>query len=192
MLDNAWIKSCAKKAAYIAHTVLDLDCPYSIVLIDDPTLTVDGQLDTKENIIQLSLAALKPFSPDTIVGQYEEMSEEDRQVDEDYQHMLKICSVVFHKMRHLYQKMAVQAYTINKRLGGRMASQQESDKKCELWLKEMQSNVMIDGEQDIEADANDFAYYLSNRYPIQLPMLQTSRRLGAFKWKYDKVEIPET
>ena len=46
-------------------------------------------------------------------------------------------------------------------------------------------------QPDIEADANDFAYYLSNRYPIQLPMQRTSRRLGAMKRKYDKVEIPE-
>ena len=191
MPDNDWIKNCAKKAAFIAYTVLGLDCPYSIALINDPTLTVDGQLETKKNIIQINLATLKPFSPDTIVGQCEEMSEEDRRVDEDYQYMLKVCSVVFHEMRHLYQKMAVQAYTINKRLGGRMAPQPESDKKCELWLKEMQSVVMDDGVQDIEADANDFAYYLSNRYPIQLPMLQTNRRLGAFKRKYDKVEIPE-
>ena len=56
---------------------------------------------------------------------------------------------------------------------------------------DFQPNVMGDDKQDIEADANDFAYYLSNRYPIRLPMLRTSRRLGAFKRKYDKVEIPK-
>lgn len=191
MLDNARIENCAEKAAYIAYTILGLDCPYSIALINDPTLTIDGQLDTQENVIQLNLAILKPFPPDTMIGPCEEMSAEDRQIDEDYRHMLKVCSVVFHEMRHLYQKAAVQAYMINRRFGARMAPQPESDKKCELWLKEMQIDVVGDGEQDIEADANDFAYYLSNRYPIQLPMLQTSRRLGAFKRKYDKVEIPE-
>lgn len=191
MLDNARIKIYAEKAAYISHTVLGLECPYAIALINDPTLTVDGQLDTKENVIQLNLAKLKPFATDVIVRQSEEMSEEYRRLDEDYRHMLKVCFVVFHEMRHLYQKMAVQAYTTNKMLGGRLAPQPESDKKCEMWLKEMQSNVMGDDKQDIETDANDFAYYLSNRYPIRLPMLRTSRRLGAFKRKYDKVEIPK-
>lgn len=192
MLDNARIKNYAEKAAYIAYTILGLGCPYSIALINDPALTVDGQLDTQENIIQLNLAILQPFPPDTMIGPCKEMSAEDRQIDEDYRHMLRVCSVVFHEMRHLYQKTVVEAYTINKRLGGRMAPQPESDKKCELWLKEMQVAVLSDGaQQDIEADANGFAYYLSNRSPIQLPMLRTGRRLGAFKRKYDKVEIPE-
>ena len=64
----------------------------------------------------------------------------------------------------------------------------ESDKKCELWLKEMQE----DGEdQDIEGDSDDFAYYLTNRYPVELPMTRTNRRLGVMKRKYDKVEITE-
>ena len=69
-----------------------------------------------------------------------------------------------------------------------MAPQPESDKKCELWLKEMQAPGP---DQDIEADANDFAYYLTNRYPISLPMQRTNRRLGMMKRKYDKVEIPD-
>ena len=191
MLDNARIENCAKKAAYIAHTVLGLNCPYSVALINDPALDVDGRLDTHENVIQLNLALLKPFPPDVFFGPCEEISEEEQRIDEDYRHMLKVCSVVFHEMRHLYQKIAVQAYMINKRLGSRMIPRLESDKKCELWLKEMQSDVTVDDEQDIEADANDFAYYLSNRYPNCLPMMRTSRRLGAFKRKYDKIEIPE-
>ena len=106
MLDNARIENCANKAAYIAHKVLGLDCSYSIALINDPTLTVDGQLDTQENVIQINLATLKPFPPDSMVGQDEEMSEEDLRIDEDYRHILKVCVVVFHEMRHLYQKMA--------------------------------------------------------------------------------------
>ena len=146
MLDNAGIENTAKKAACIAYTVLGLDCSYSIALINDPTLTVDGQLDTQENIIQLNLAALKPFPPDAMVGQDEKMSEEDLWIDEDFRHILKVCVVVLHEMRHLYQKRAVEAYTINKRLGGRMAPQPESDKTCELWLREMQGYVMGDGE----------------------------------------------
>lgn len=191
MLDNVRIENCAKKAAYIAHMVLGLNCPYSVTLINDPALDVDGRLDTHENVIQFNLALLKPFPPDAFFGSCEEFSEEEQRIDEDYRHMLKVCSVVYHEMRHLYQKMAVKAYTINKRLGSRMVPQLESDKKCELWLKEMQSDVTVDNEQDIETDTNDFAYYLSNCYPNYLPMMRTSRRLGAFKRKYDKVEIPE-
>ena len=91
-------------------------------------------------------------------------------------------------MRHLYQKRVVEAYTINKKLGGRLVPQPESDKKCELWLAEMKNPAP---NQDIEEDANDFAYYLSNRYPIELPMLRTSRRLGVMKRRYNKVGIPK-
>ena len=66
----------------------------------------------------------------------------------------------------------------------------ESAKKCELWMSEMQSDSPME-TTDIEADANDFAYYLTNRFPIELEMLETNRRIGAFKRKYDKVSIPD-
>ena len=78
---------------------------------------------------------------------------------------------------------------INKSLGGgRTVPALESDKKCALWLNEMRSPAP---NQDIEEDAEDFAYYLSNRYPIQLPMQRTNRRIAAMKRKYDKIEIPK-
>ena len=188
MLDNARIENVAKRAAKVAYTVLGLDCPYSISLIDDPNVDEDARLDTQGNVIQINLAKLEPFPAEAIVGAPENMSEEDQRVDEDYRHIMKVCSLVFHEMRHLYQKQAVTAYTINKTLGGKSVQQPESDKKCELWLSEMQAPGP---DQDIEEDANDFAYYLTNRYPINLPMLRTNRRLGVMKRKYDKVEIPD-
>ena len=78
-------------------------------------------------------------------------------------------------------------------LGAKSIKLLESDKKCSLWEQELQQDILGEGEgTEIEADANDFAYYLTNRYPSNLPMLQTNRRLGAMKRKYDKVEIPDT
>ena len=110
-------------------------------------------------------------------------------MDENYRHTMKVYSLLYHEMRHLYQKRAVEAYMINRSLGGgRTVPALESDKKCALWLSEMRAPAP---DQDIEEDAEDFAYYLSNRHPIQLPMLRTSRRLAAMKRKYDKIEIPE-
>ena len=188
MLDNDRIRATAEKAAKVAYTVLGLDCPYSVAFINEPDIPEDARLDTQGNIIEINLAKLEPFPTEVMVGVPEQMTEEERRVDEDYRHIMKICSLVFHEMRHLYQKQAVNGYLINKATGGRMAPQPESDKKCALWLSEMQAPGP---DQDMEEDANDFAYYLTNRYPAKLPMQRTNRRLGAMKRKYDKVEIPE-
>ena len=58
-------------------------------------------------------------------------------------------------------------------------------------LQIAEKDADIDEEPDIEEDCDDFAYYLTNRYPIELPMMRTNRRLGVMKRKYDNVEIPE-
>ena len=187
MLDNDRIKAAADKAAKVAYTVLGLDCPYSVALINDLSIPEDARLDTQRNEIQLNLALLEPFSTD-VMPSGELKTEEDKRVDEDYRHLMKVYSLVYHEMHHLYQKQAVNAYLINKKLGGRMAPHLESDKKCELWLKEMKAPGP---DQDIEDDANDFAYYLTNRFPANLPLQRTNRRIGAMKRKYDKVAIPE-
>ena len=177
------IKSIAKEAAAVAYKVLGLDCNYSVALIDDPSIIEDGIFKTKDNIIMLNLARLEPYPAGSLI-----IDMEDPDNDEYFRLAMKICFIVFHEMRHLYQKRAVEIYTINKMMGGKMFKPLESDKKCELWLKEMQE----DGEdQDIEGDSDDFAYYLTNRYPVELPMTRTNRRLGVMKRKYDKVEIPE-
>ncbi len=186
MLDNDRIKAAAEKAARVAYTVLGLDCPYSVAFINDPDISEDARLDTQKNEVQLNLALLEPFSTD-VMPSPEPMTEEEKQLDEDYRHLMKIYSLVYHEMRHLYQKQAVNAYAINKKLG-RTTPALESDKKCALWLKEMKAPAP---GQDIEADANDFAYYLTNRFPANLPLQRTNRRIGAMKRKYDKVEIPE-
>ena len=178
------IESIAKEAAVVAYTVLALDCDYSVSLIDDPTIIEDGLFDTKDNIIMLNLARLEPFPPGTLI-----IEMEDPDQDENFRLVMKICYIIFHEMRHRYQKRAVEIYTLNKMLGGKMFKPLESDKKCELWLKEMQET----GETtDIEEDCDDFAYYLTSRYPIELPMTRTNRRLGAMKRKYDKMEIPDS
>ena len=101
---------------------------------------------------------------------------------------MKIFFLVYHEMRHIYQKRAVKVYQINQSLGEKVVPLLESDKKCALWLREMQSSGP---SREIEEDADDFACYLTNRYPAQLTMLKTNRRLAAIKRKYDKVEIKE-
>ena len=189
MLDNDRILSCAEKAASVAYTVLDLDCSYSVALINEPDIGQDARLDAQNNMIELNLALLEPFSTESTPSPvpFDQLTEEEQCLDEDYRHLMKICAVVFHEMRHLYQKQCVKAYCINQAIGGKEAPQRESDKKCAMWMNEMRTPA--EG-QDIEDDAEDFAYYLTCRFPLQLPMLRTNRRIGGFKRKYDKVEIP--
>lgn len=55
MLDNDRILSCAEKAARVAYTVLDLDCPYSVALINEPDIGQDALLDAQNNVVELNL-----------------------------------------------------------------------------------------------------------------------------------------
>ncbi len=195
MLSEIMIEKWAKGAAYIAYHVLGLNnykCDYTVTVINDPAYEQDGLFCLNDNDVKLNLAKLVPYPIAGIVGRPEDMSEEDILTDEDYRHALSICSIVFHEMRHLYQKEAVKIYEVNKLLGGNTLKPLESPIKCELWKKELEGYDLNESEKtDLELDANDFAYYLSNRFPIELPMQRTNRRLGAFKRKYDRIPIPE-
>lgn len=75
-LSKEQIQHCAEKAAYIAYTILGLDVPYTVTLIDDPTISEDGLLGTQENEILINLATLKPF-PTDIYGEQREKTPED-------------------------------------------------------------------------------------------------------------------
>ena len=185
MLDKKQILATAEKAAASAYRVLGLDCPYSVTLIDNPSITEDALLDTQKNEIQINIALLEPFSPEVMPTRLLN-TEEDREIDENYRHIMKINYLAFHEMRHLYQIKTVGIYLINQSMGGKVIHQPESDKKCKLWLEWLKT-----GGGEVEEDANDFAYYLTNRYPASLPMLTKSRRLAAIKRKYDKVPIPD-
>lgn len=193
MLSNKQIEAEAQKAAEVAYAILGLDCNYSIVLINDPDVSEDARIDTTKNEIQLNLNKLQPFQRE-IASLYDEIkTDKDRLADENYRHLLKICYLVFHEMRHIYQIQAVNIYSVKKRMGGYSGvSSLESEKKAARWLEEMKDDCTIPPEsRDTEADANAFAYYLTNRYPRKLPMAQTNRLIGAMKRKYDKIPIPE-
>lgn len=117
MLSPEKIATVARNAAHVAYTVLGLDCPYSITFINKPELAFDGLLSNQENVIQLNLAHLKPFST-AVMPTGKLKTEEEYELDENYRHAMKIYSVVFHEMRHLYQKRAVEIYHLNPLLGG--------------------------------------------------------------------------
>ena len=74
-------------------------------------------------------------------GDYEERDEErkseEEPSDEDYLHALRVCYVTYHEMRHLYQKCAVEVFRVNKLMGGKVLEPLESDRKCEIWEREM-------------------------------------------------------
>ena len=153
MLTKDRIEIAARNAAIVAHTVLGLNRDYSVVLIDDPSVPEDARFDTTKNEIQINLDMLEPFPENIFVGKKQDQTPEDKEIDENYRHMLKICYLVFHEMRHLYQKEVVTVYTINQLLGGHTIPPLESDKKSALWLEEMKGGKPPE-EQDAEDDAN--------------------------------------
>lgn len=121
MLSPEKIATVARNAAHVAYTVLGLDCPYSITFINKPELAFDGLLSNQENVIQLNLAHLKPFST-AVMPTGKLKTEEEYELDENYRHAMKIYSVVFHEMRHLYQKRAVEIYHLNPSWGRKASS----------------------------------------------------------------------
>ena len=158
MLTNEQIESHAEQAAFISCTVLEMDCDFSITLINDPSVSEEGLLDTENHIISLNLAQLKPFPMNE-----EPKTEEEKKIDENYRHLLKVYYVVFYEMCSLYKEQAQEAFTLNRKMlnEGKAAAQSETEKA-----------TPGDG-----TDAHAFASYLINRYPFKLLMLRTSRRL---------------
>ena len=106
MLTLTQIERAAENAARVAYSVLGLDCKYDVDIISDPSIPEDGLLDTQTNTIILNLTKLKPFSSDE-AGAKDVRTEEDRLLDENFRHLMKICYVVFHEMRHLYRHIYV-------------------------------------------------------------------------------------
>ena len=98
MLTPERITTVSKNAAHVAYTVLGLDCPYSVEIIDRRELPFDGLLRDRDNTIQLNLSHLEPFSQ-SVMPPSDLKTEEDYELDENYRHTMKICSVVFHEMR---------------------------------------------------------------------------------------------
>ena len=192
VLDRPRIEDLAHKAAKVAHTVLGLDDEYSIVLYEKPEMPCDAYFNTYQNEIQINLSQIKPFPEEAFCNIDGNPSDNHQLPDEDARLHLKICFLVFHEMRHLYQKKVVNVFSINERMGEHFIPPLESDKKAALWLEEMKEGCTIPPEtRDVELDADAFAYYLTNRYPVERPMAQTSRRIGAMKRKYNKVPILE-
>ena len=189
MLTDEQIERIAKDAARVASELLSLEKEYTISVIDDPNYIQDGLLDTQESSIIINRATLEPYPVESYPPK-PDATEDDLEFNENVRTALKICFITYHEVRHLYQVWAVNNYTINKMLGGRMAKQPESDKKCALWAEELKSYRLDDGRSwDVEEDADAFAYYLLHRYPVPSEMTITDRRLGVFKRKYNKIEV---
>ena len=182
MLTEEKILQIAKQSADVAAHVLCLtDYDYSVELISNPELIEDGIFLTETNTVQINLAQLQPFTN-------AELAIKNCKKESDLPMILKIVYLTFHEMRHFYQKKAVEAYAVNQMMAGKMIPQPESDRKCELWLREMKG--VSSEDTDIEADSDAFAVYLLHRYPMKLEWTGTNRRIGYIRRKYDKVGLP--
>ena len=191
MIDKDVLLRVIRKSADVAAQFQGIDVPYSVSLIDDPSFEQDGLFGTGNNEIVINLATLKPYPLSSIPLKSENPTDEEIKENENLRYALKATFIVFHEMRHLYQKCAVTAYAINRMMAGREIHLLESDKKCSLWESEMKAYTLGEGnDTDLEADAEAFAEYLIHRYPVKIKMTQTSKRMGALKRKYDKVAIP--
>lgn len=189
MPDNTTILRIARAAARVAAGVLDFGAyesapedaipsregfRYSVVLVDRPDAAEDGYFNTKENEIQINAATIKPFPGDG--------SEEIRLV-------MSICYVVYHEMRHFYQKRAVEAYVINQMFGSGSVPMLENKKRCEKWLAEMGEGGVPD---DVEEDADAFADYLISRWPYPGVIIEkkvNTSKVAGMKRRYDKVAL---
>ena len=187
MLDNAGIRHVAVLAARVAFDILGLaenSSAYSIELIDEPSISEDVLTSVSKKIIFINLPQLEPFPVETVpvsdLG-----TDEDKFYYENYRYILKICYSVFYVVRRIYQRRAVEIY-INNRSADHMIMPLENEIRCRQWLKEMENPELA---HDIEEDADDFAYYLTNRFPIERESYETDRSLMEFKKKYDSIPI---
>ena len=189
MLSEEQIKKVAEGAASTAASLLSLGRKYTIAVINDPSYIQDGLFGSESNEIIINLATLEPY-PQSSYPLKENATAEQIQTNEEIRYALKVCFITFHEIRHLYQKWAVEVYTLNRMLGAKSFPQPESDKKSELWKQELATYQLGDGlEWDIEEDAETFARYMIHRYPVKIEMRGTSRRMGVMKRRYDRVEI---
>lgn len=188
MLGRSKIEQHAREAARVAYAVLGLDCFYRLVFVHKPDIIEDALFDPNGNQVQLNLSRLKPFTPEIMPSGKLLRTEEERVRDEDHRHIMKVLYLIFHEMRHLYQKRVVQAYVDNEwaDVGDAMA-EQEDEATCALWREELKAP---ESDADIEEDANAFAYYLTCRYPNPMPMFNPDERHKAIKRKYDEVALP--
>ena len=88
--------------------------------VDADTINTVGTVDLGNNrtaTIYLNLSKLTPFSTD-VIPSGSLSTPEEKDLDENYRHLMKICTVVYHEMRHLYQRRAVELYMINQFTGG--------------------------------------------------------------------------
>ena len=180
MIDNTVIEKCAKDAARIADAILELGWDYTIILINDPHNPSVGTLDLVTDEIAINLAVLKPYPVETLSHLCD--VPEDA---EDFALLLKVYFVVYHEMRHLYQKLALELYAYYKT--DTSVELLESPETCERWLAAINHQNV---KSEAEVDADCFAAYLIARFPIQKQIKGSDERTAEFKRRYDKIEIP--
>ena len=191
MIDHDKLKRVAERAAKVAEYLLGIQLPYSVSLINDSSHIQDGLFGTERNEIKINLTALEPYPPESLPIQSVNPTDEEIQQNEFARYALKTVYIVFHEMRHLYQIQAVSAYALNLFMGGGIKLP-ESAKKCSQWQKELETyNLNESAGTDIEEDAEAFATYLIHRYPVNIKMRMTNRRIGGIKRKYDKINLIE-
>lgn len=193
MIDQSLLEKVVIRSAKVAALFLGIGITYSVRVINDSSLIQDGLFGADGNEICINIARLEPYPQSALPLRSKSPTEEEKKSNEDIRYALRATYIVFHEMRHLYQKRAVEAYAINRMLGGgRSIPPLENDKKCALWEQELKEYKLGSAENtDIEADAETFATYLIHRYPVKIEMKQSSRRMGAMKRKYDRKEIPQ-
>lgn len=192
MISEETMQRVIEKSAAVAYSVLGLDNKYSVKLINDPAYVQDGLFGSEGNEVIINLATLKPY-PQSAYPLKPNATPEEAELNKDIRLAIYATYVVFHEMRHLYQKRAVEIYLLNRFMGSKSFPQLESDKKCAIWEQELKEYKLGDGMVwDIEEDADAFANYLIHRYPTAIPMKTTNRRIGALKRKYDKKEVSQS
>lgn len=219
MLNRTQIEHIAVTASQTAYHILGLECEYSIELFEDPNTNDDGRMDMLDNVVMLNLAVLKPHrmyddfdeSAKKLLSEYAAAKgltpEQKTLCQENFDHAMYVQFVVYHEMRHLYQVEVLRNYMFNNFFGEKSEPQPESDRTCELWLREMwnygeeeprcdrgnatNAPAVEQPTLDIEADADAFAIYLLQRTYRAHGGSTTNHKITKMKRRYNRIPLPQ-
>ena len=191
MYDHDFIARWVESAMYVADTVLGLKSYMTTEYISNTSLPFDGICQASEgglSTLIINEPMITPMPVEMIGTQesYAALPKAEKAAVDKMLFIMKICYIVFHEMRHVYQRDVVHAFTANP-AGRKMP---ESAETCGLWKSELDKCTALESRSEVlEQDAEDFACYMISRYPESMPVNKADWYLKLAE-KYDRVKIP--
>lgn len=182
-----WVEA----ALYVSLKVLGMEHMYNMIDVEyshDPNtkfdalwrrtvIGCDSIIINKSIIIPFPISAF--YDMNCVLG----ASEEGKRHMVKFAYIMKICYLVYHEVRHIYQACAADPHH---------TSIDEPERTRKAWAKAMNSckNDINNRSLILEKDADDFAFYLSSRFPEDLG-IEDIAKFKEYIDKYDRVSIPD-